>query len=94
MKTQKTVVTLVKETSVGYTEELRFITEEYPQGGKEYYLEGWEKWEDGHYTQMPNLRYRKFRNAEEGNRIYNLYKAHGYQFGEKYSFTPTEMDMR
>ena len=85
MKSQGTVVTLVKETSAGYTEELHFITEIQPEGGKKYYLEGWEKWKDGHYTQMPNLCYQKFRNAEEGNRTYKFYKAHGYQFGEKYS---------
>ena len=93
MKTKMTVTTITKETGFGYTEEIRFCKEEFPQGGIEYYLKGYEIWEDGHRTDMPNLRYKKV-TKEYGNNLYKRYIQEGYTKKDQKTFYTTEMDNR
>ena len=93
MKDTKTIVVLSKPTEFGHTDEIRFITERHAQGGVEYYLMGYEKWEDGHYTRMPNFRYLKT-TKEQGNNLYKRYITEGYKKIAQYTFEPTKMDMR
>ena len=93
MKELKTIVTITKATEFGYVEEINFITEQHAQGGVEHYLMGNERWEDGHTTRMPNLRYLKV-TKEYGNNLYKRYLAEGYTFKSKDTFEPIKMDMR
>lgn len=93
MTEQRTITILTKETDFGYTEEIRFYQNNFSQGGKEYYIKGYEIWEDGHRTEMENLRYLKV-NKEYGNNLYKRYIQEGYKKTDSYSFQPTQMDMR
>lgn len=61
----------------GYADEAEFRkTEENGVIRFDLYLK--ERWEDGHFT-YPNYHHRRFKNADEGNKIYMDYLKEGYK---------------
>ena len=88
-------ITTIREkfNEYGYAIEADFIRNQHDQGGTTYELMLKERWEDGHFT-YPNHKYKKFKNAEEGNKAYKEYMKKGFVLIGKKTFTPTEMDMR
>lgn len=94
MKDSKVITILEKDTEFGYTQEIHFIQENHAQGGKEFYLKGWERWNDGHYTEMPRLKYRPFDSSKEGNAVYKDFLHDGFTFKSREKIEPTQMDMR
>lgn len=93
MKSRKTITTISKQTDFGYDNEFEFVKEVHEQGGIEYYVFGWERWEDGHRTKMPNNEFLRT-NREYGNNLFKRRIAEGYVIKNRRSFETTEMDNR
>ena len=76
-KIVKSIVLRTKVNEYGYADEAEFRQTKEDDGSIRYDLWYVERWTDGHIT-YPSLRHRRFRSAEEGNRVYkdhlNTYK--------------------
>lgn len=88
-------ITKIREkfNEFGYAIEADFIQDRYDQGGTICELKLKERWEDGHFT-YPAHSYKKFKNAEEGNKEYKKYLARGFALVNKDTFIPSKADMR